>query len=120
MSEGAEMYVRRDLRALCAHENVPIARQVLTLDTGGRSEKTIMRFFPLFAYQNTRRREKSIVGGRGDLAWPKLRTVSSVSGRGQETRVSPTARRKGNGVTCESSGTRNVFAKTGGSLRRWS
>lgn len=59
--------------------------------------------------------EKSIVVGRGDLAWPKLRTVSSFPGRDRETRVSPTTRRKGNGVTCESSGTRNVFAKTGGS-----
>lgn len=65
-----------------------------------------------------RTRNRPVVD-REDLTQPKLRVVSSGLGPG-ETRVSlpdseATARRKGNGVTCESSGTRNVFAKTGGS-----
>jgi hypothetical protein len=57
---------------------------------------------------------------RGDLARPKLRVASSSS-LVQDRRDScvrhgkATARWKGDGVTCESSGTRNVSAKTAGS-----
>lgn len=74
----------------------PIARQVLTRDSREKEAKNDNAILLLFAYRNARRRE-SIVVGRGDLAWPKLRTASSVSRRDRETRVSPTVRRRRGG-----------------------
>lgn len=99
---------------------LPIARPSFDLI---HEEKTIMQFslfFPTFAYQNTRDENRSLSGSRRfSVAEITNRFVRLGSRPGDscvsDGKTTATARRKGNGVTCESSGSRNVFAKTGGS-----